>query len=105
MQRRPSTRDPLYETPECVAILGRVAAHVQELRSGRGWTQEEAAHQCGEMAVLVYASIERAEDNFTAVTLARLARGFEVDVHDLLAPAEPPKPRRPGRPRKATPPR
>ena len=105
MKRLPSTRDSHYETPEYAAILGRVAAHAQELRAARGWTQEEAADRCDEMAVLVYASIERAEDNFTAVTLARLARGFEVDVHDLLAPAEPPKPRRPGRPRKATPPR
>lgn len=104
MQRRPSKRDALYESDEYVAILGRVAAHVRELRAGRGWTQEEAAHQCDEMAVLVYASVERAENNFTAVTLARLARGFGTDVHNLLAPAEPPKTRPPGRPRKATPP-
>lgn len=102
MQRRPSVRDPLYEAPEYVDLLGRTAANLQRLRTARGWTQEEAAHQCGELAVLVYASIERGDDNFTAVTLARLARGFGVDVRDLLDPAPPPKPRRPGRPKKST---
>lgn len=100
MRRRPSARDPLYEEPEYVAILGRVAANVRRLREAKGWTQEEAAHQCRELAVLVYASIERAENNFTAVTLARLAKGFGVDARELLEPAPAPPPRPPGRPRK-----
>lgn len=74
MRRRPSNRDALYAEPEYVALLGRVATNVRRLRELKGWNQEEAAHQCLEMAVLAYASIEHAEGNFTALTLARLAR-------------------------------
>lgn len=103
MRRRPSARDPLYEAPEYVALLGRVAANLRQLREARGWNQDEAAHHCREMAVLVYASLERAENNFTALTLARVAHGFGVDVQTLLAPAEPPPIRKPGRPRKPKP--
>ncbi|MDO9016218.1 MAG: helix-turn-helix transcriptional regulator [Deltaproteobacteria bacterium] len=100
MRRRPSARDPLYQAPEYLSLVGRIATNVRRLRETRGWNQEEAAHQCRDMAVLVYASIERAENNLTAVTLARLAIGFGVDSQELLEPAPPPTPRPPGRPRK-----
>lgn len=102
MQRLPSNRDAFYELPEYVELLGCIAANVRRLREAKGWTQDEAAHQCLKMSELVYASIERAEANFTAVTLARLAIGFGVDVRALLDPAPAPPPRKPGRPRKTT---
>lgn len=105
MQRNPSNRDVFYELPEYVELLARIAANVRVLREARGWTQDEAAHQCLKMGVLVYASIERAENNFTAVTLARLAIGFGVDARSLLDPAAPLPPRKPGRPRKPTTPK
>ncbi|MFO0627847.1 MAG: helix-turn-helix transcriptional regulator [Polyangiales bacterium] len=101
MQRRPSKRDALYERPEYTELLGRVAANVRRLREARGWAQDEAADRCLKMGTLVYASVERAEDNFTALTLARLTVGLGVDVRDLFMPAAAPQPRRPGRPRKA----
>jgi transcriptional regulator with XRE-family HTH domain len=102
MQRLPSNRDAFYELPEYLDLLNRLAANVRALREAKGWTQDEAAHQCLKMGVLVYASIERAENNLTAVTLARLAIGFGVDVRSLLDPAPPPAPRKPGRPSKMT---
>lgn len=100
MQRLPSNRDVFYELPEYLDLLSRLAANVRRLREAKGWTQDEAAHQCLKMGVLVYASIERGENNLTAVTLARLAVGFGVDVRSLLDPAPLPTPRKPGRPRK-----
>ena len=100
MQRLPSNRDVLYELPVYVDLLGRIAANVRGLREAREWTQDEAAHQCLKMGVLVYAGVERGENNLTALTLARLAMGFGVDVQALLAPAPTPTPRKPGRPRK-----
>lgn len=100
MQRLPSNRDALYELPEYVGLLGRVAANVRRLREARGWTQDEAADRCVKMGTLVYAGVERAEGNFTALTLARLAIGFEVDAQTLLEPAPAPPPRAPGRPKK-----
>lgn len=101
MQRRPSQRDALYECAEYTELLGRVAANVRRLRESHGWAQDEAADRCLKMGTLVYASVERAEGNFTALTLARLTVGLGVDVRDLFAPAPAPAPRRPGRPRKA----
>lgn len=100
MKRLPSRRDSFYERPEYRDILHRLAANLRRLREAKGWTQEEAAQACLELPVPVYASVERAETNVTAVTLARLAAGYGADVLELLAPACAPADRKPGRPKK-----
>lgn len=100
VKRLPSHRDVFYERPEYQDLLDRLSASVRGLREARGWTQKEAAQRCLSLAMPVYASIERAENNVTAVTLMRLAVGFEVDVQSLLSPASKPTERKPGRPRK-----
>lgn len=100
MKRQPSHRDVFYDRPEYQGLLDRLAANVRRLREAQGWTQKEAARRCLDLPMPVYASIERAENNSTAVTLARLMVGLGVDAQDLLAPAPMPPPRKPGRPKK-----
>ena len=80
------------------ALLARIAANVRRLRADRGWTQADAARRCADMATPYLQLIERGGVNLTAGTLARLARGFGVDASELVAPAEPMPPRKPGRP-------
>ncbi len=80
-------------------LLARLAANVRRLRSARGWTQEEAAHQCG-MTTAFFQSVEGEGTNPTGTTLARLADGLHADVSELLRETEPLPPRRPGRPSK-----
>jgi transcriptional regulator with XRE-family HTH domain len=98
VRRKPTTRDPLYQTIEYLDFLGRVAANVRRARDARGWTQEEAAAHCGQLSVYVLRQIEGAHTNVTAVTLARLSAGFGVDVATFLLPAPTPPHRAPGRP-------
>lgn len=87
--------DPAYRS-----ALTRVATNLRRLRLARGWTQEEAARRCGDMAAQYLQLIEREGVNVTVSTLSRLAQGFGVDIADLLAASEPLPPRVAGRPRK-----
>ena len=87
--------DPAYRS-----ALTRVATNLRRLRLARGWTQEEAARRCGDMATQYLQLIEREGVNVTVSTLSRLAQGFGVDIADLLAASEPLPPRAAGRPRK-----
>ncbi len=100
MRSRPAERSEHYETPQYKEILARIAANTRRLREAAGWSQEEAAHQCGEMSTRLYQLVEVGSTNVTAATLGRLCRGFSVDVVALLAPASPRPKRKPGRPRK-----
>lgn len=93
--RRPPT--PLSETHR--DVLGRLASNVRALRVKAGWTQAEAAWECG-LAVFTYQCVEGAETGLTSATLAALCDGFKVDVLALMQPAKKPPPRPRGRPRK-----
>lgn len=101
MPRRNRKRLPLYETPTYRDLLARVGANVRRLRELRGWTQEECAYQCGDLAAPVLRRIEGASTNITAVTLARLADGLRVDVGALLVAGTPHQRRGPGRPKQS----
>ena len=101
--RQPASLTARSPAGDYQALLDRVASNLRRLRAERGWTQEEAADRCDEMSPFVYRQVEGALTNLTARTLARLARGFGVDVALLVAPAPAPTPRRPGRPPKHTP--
>jgi transcriptional regulator with XRE-family HTH domain len=100
MRSHRAERSEHYETPQYKEILARVAANTRRLREAAGWSQEEAAHQCGEMSTRLYQLVEVGLTNITAVTLGRLCQGFGVDAVTLLAPASPRPKRKPGRPRK-----
>lgn len=93
-KRRSKPRGSSYPS-----ALGRVATTLRRLRAVRGWTQEQAAEQCG-MATQYLQLVEREGVNVTVSTLARFADGFGVDIAELLAESEPLPPRTVGRPRK-----
>lgn len=99
MKQRPEKRAPHFG-PAYRVVVERVAANVRRLREARGWTQEEAAHQCGELDATLYRVVEAARSNITASTVARICEGFDVDVSELYAPAPPLVKRGRGRPRK-----
>lgn len=103
MARAPyKDRAPQYESPRYGDLLARLAGNVRRLRAERGWTQEEAAHQCGGMSTYLFQLVESGTTNPTATTLARLCDGFDLDVVALLAPVSAPLAARTGRrPRKA----
>lgn len=82
-RRRKTERAVQYENRTYRQLLRRLARATKGLRKKRGWTQEEAAHQCG-MSTRLYQQVESEETNATLTTLARLAEGFEVDVLQLL---------------------
>lgn len=84
VKKRRSTREDQYREPVYLELQGRIAHAVKRLRRARGWTQEEAAHQC-EMSTRLLQQVEHRTTNITLTTVARLAKGFEVDARELFA--------------------
>jgi transcriptional regulator with XRE-family HTH domain len=87
MRRKPA-RAEQYKMPEFKESQRRIAANAQRLRARRNWTQLQAALHC-EMDAQHYYRIEAGALNLTLTTLARLARGFEVDLRELFEPIAP----------------
>jgi transcriptional regulator with XRE-family HTH domain len=83
------------EDPE--QLVRDVSRKIQEIRRGRGLTQEQAAERLG-ISVRAYAYLESGQ-NLTLETLARVAAVLEVRAVDLLAPPASREVRR-GRPKK-----
>lgn len=98
MKQRAPARVQLVKTPGYQSVVERVAANVRRLREARGWTQEEAAHQCAGLHATLYRTVEAGRTNVTASTIARLCDGFGVDVMELFLPAPPLEKRKRGRP-------
>lgn len=76
-------RRPQYRSRTYISLQRALAFNVKRLRSDFGWTQEEAAFECG-MSPRLLQSIEAAKPNVTFTTLARLCDGFDVEAHELL---------------------
>jgi transcriptional regulator with XRE-family HTH domain len=64
---------------------------LKELRTARGWTQEQAAERCGIGYKLFQLYELGVKDNPGLLTLAKIANGFGLEVHELLAPSSKPK--------------
>jgi len=63
----------------------RFGKRLRELREGRNWTQEKTAEVCG-IGYKLYQLYELGiKTNPGLVTLEKLARGFDMDVSELLA--------------------
>jgi len=101
MRPRNKAREARYESAAYLGLLGRIGANVRRLREAKGWTQEEAAFQCDDLAAPLLRRIELGATNITALTLSRIAEGFGVDASEFLLPAKPTPKRKAGRPKKA----
>ena len=76
---------------------------IRDLRKSRGWTQEHAAEKCG-IGYKLYQLYEIGiKKNPGLLTLEKIARGYEMELHELLNPAEsPPRRNSPDNPQKTT---
>jgi len=61
---------------------------IRDLRQSRGWTQEHAAEKCG-IGYKLYQLYEIGlKKNPGLLTLEKVARGYGLELHELLNPAE-----------------
>ena len=68
------------------AAATRFKKRLRELRVRRGWTQEKAAETCGVGYKLFQLYELGIKQNPGLLTLEKIARGFGIGVHELLAP-------------------
>ena len=61
-----------------------LAENVRRLREARDWSQEKLAQKAG-LAMRYVSGIERAEENPTISTLAKLAKALGVSASALLS--------------------
>jgi len=67
-------------------VTTRFRKRLRELRRSRGWTQEQAAEACGIGYKLFQLYELGIKTNPGLLTLQKVARGFGLDVSELLAP-------------------
>lgn len=68
---------------DAAAIGKNLRNRVRALRSKRGWSQEELAHQSG-LARSFTGAIERAEKDLRLSTLVKIANTFKISVRGLF---------------------
>jgi len=71
------------------AASNRFKKRLRELRVKCGWTQERAAEACGIGYKLFQLYELGVKQNPGLLTLEKIAQGFGIGVHELLAPACP----------------
>lgn len=94
-----SPRNARYRSAGYDDTVARIATNVRRIRTARGQTQEQVAHDAARLSLRLYRQIEAGKTNLTAATLTRIAEALRVDVAALLLPAEPTAPKH-GRPRR-----
>jgi len=72
-----------------IAILFK--KRLRELRLARKWTQEKAAESCGIGYKLFQLYELGVKTNPGLLTLDKMAKGFGLEVHELLMPSLPKK--------------
>ncbi len=65
------------------SIQQQLARRIRMLRVSRGWSQEVLAELAGLHRNYI-GHVERAEVNIGLANMAKIARAFEVPVHELL---------------------
>jgi transcriptional regulator with XRE-family HTH domain len=74
------------------SVAARFKKKLRALRKARGWTQEIAAEKCGVGYKLFQLYELGIKQNPGLLTLDKIARGFGLDVSELLAPNFPKAP-------------
>ncbi len=64
-------------------ILIQFGKRVKELRTSKGWSQEELAFRTGFHRTYI-GMVERAERNISLKNINRLAKTFEISIKDLF---------------------
>ena len=88
-RRTPSDRSQQRDDPYHLELLDRLARNLREHREKLDLTQEDAAARCGWTDARVLQMLENGKTNPTMSTLARIGRGLQIEVADLLSPAGP----------------
>ena len=68
---------------DALTIRKQLGRRVRVLRTKRGWSQEELAHQSG-LARSFTGAIERGEKDLRLTTLVKLAETFKIPVRRLF---------------------
>ena len=68
------------------SVSTRFKKKLQALRKARGWTQEAAAEKCGVGYKLFQLYELGVKKNPGLLTLEKIARGFGLDISELLDP-------------------
>lgn len=66
-------------------VRRRIGANVQRLRRAKGLSQEELSDRA-DIHQTYLSGVEGGKRNPSALVLARIAHGLEVDVYELFAP-------------------
>jgi transcriptional regulator with XRE-family HTH domain len=74
---------PPARKPPLDANLRRLGARIRELRTERGWSQEELAHRVG-VDRTYQSDVERGMRNFGVQLVFDYARAFKVEADELL---------------------
>ena len=85
-RRRPKDRSEQRDDPYHQELLQRLAKNVRAQREKLDLTQEDAAARCGWTDARVLQMLETGRTNPTLSTLARVARGLEIELADLVGP-------------------
>ena len=85
-RRRPRDRSEQRDDPYHQELIERLAKNLRAQREKLDLTQEDAAARCGWTDSRVLQMLENGKANPTLSTLARVARGLEIEVADLVGP-------------------
>ncbi len=66
-----------------MALQDAVGRRIRELRKAKGFSQEDFADHCGLHRTFM-GTLERGESNISLETLAKVAKGLEITMSELL---------------------
>lgn len=65
------------------SVLVKFGNKVRQLRTEKGWSQEELSFKSGFHRTYI-GMVERAERNISLKNIARIAKTFDVEIQDLF---------------------
>jgi len=68
-------------------FLRAIGRRIRQLRTAKGWSQEEFANRCGLHRTYI-STMEQGRRNLAALNLRAVARAFKITLSDLFAGIE-----------------